>query len=82
MLPPESFRTPIPMLTEDSPYKSDGGDTDVKQEAGFPAMIEGSLKATRVEGNGAVTLALQRMHCFRTRNWYWCCPVPGNKTNR
>lgn len=36
MLPPESFRTPIPMLTEDSPYKSDGGDTDVKQEAGFP----------------------------------------------
>lgn len=53
MLHPESFRTPIPMLREDSPYKSDGGDTDVKQEAGFPAMMEkGSLKATRVEGNG------------------------------
>lgn len=28
------------MLREDSPYKSDGGDTDVKQEAGFPVMME------------------------------------------
>lgn len=28
------------MLTEDSPYKSDGGDIDVKQEAGSPVMME------------------------------------------